>query len=422
MNTPLPAPFRKPGGPIVVRTIYPADPVGVVPGGVDTFIRGLVKWAPQDLTFEVVGMTTDTAARPVGLWTRCDLGRRQFKFLPVVEVAEAGQRTRVPLSVRYTAALLRHWQLVKHGCDVFEFHRVEPALPFLADPRPKNAFFHQDMGVIRKEAKADILWRYLPGLYFALESRVVNRLDSAWCVREEGVQALRARNPEKADVLRFVPTWVDTEVFSPANPEGRAEARHAVAMAYKLDPSAVWIVSVGRLDGQKDPELMMQAVARLAASGMKVCWLVIGDGVLRVELARAVQAAGLVANVAFMGLLSAPQIARIMSACDVYALSSAYEGMPMALLEALGCGLPVATTDVGEVRRVVKSGVNGEVSVDRSVESFTKCLSVVIKRREQYRGQPAVSAIQQYLPHIVLQPVYDNYRELGCRGRASAAD
>ncbi len=413
---------RPSGGPIVVRTFYPADPVGVVPGGVDTFIRGLVKWAPEDLIFEVVGMTTDPSARPVGRWTRCDLGRRQFNFLPLVEVAEAGQRTRVPLSVRYTAALLRHWRMAKQGFDVFEFHRVEPALPFLADARPKNAFFHQDMGVIRQEAKADILWRYLPGLYFGLESCVVNRLDSAWCVREEGTQALRARNPAKADVLRFVPTWVDTEVFSPATPEGRAEARHAVAAAYKLDPNAVWVVSVGRLDGQKNPELMRQSVARLAASGMKVCWLVVGDGALRAELERAVQAAGLATSVAFMGLLSAAQIARIMSACDVYALSSAYEGMPMALLEAFGCGLPVATTDVGEVRRVVKPGINGEVSVDRSVEAFTECLSAVIGRRDKYRGQPAISAIQQYLPHIVLQPVYDNYRELGCRGRASAGD
>lgn len=420
MNAAALSPPRPSGGPIVVRTFYPADPMGVVPGGVDTFIRGLVKWAPEDLTFEVVGMTTDPAARPVGRWTRCDLGRRQFDFLPVVEVTEAGQRTRVPLSVRYTAALLSHWRTVKAGFDVFEFHRVEPALPFLADARPKNAFFHQDMGVIRREAKADILWRYLPGLYFALESRVVDRLDSAWCVREEGAQALRLRNPTKADVLRFVPTWVDTEVFSPASPEEREEARHALATTHKLDPNAVWIVSVGRLDSQKNPELMIQAVARLAASGVQICWLVVGDGALRADLERSAHAAGLAAAVVFMGLRSAAQIARIMSASDVYALSSAYEGMPMALLEALGCGLPVATTDVGEVRRVVHPGVNGEVAADRSVEAFTECLSVVIARREQYRGEPATSAIAHFQPHIVLQPVYDNYRELGRRWRESA--
>ena len=68
-----------------------------MPGGVDTFIRGLIKWAPEDIEFSLVGMTTDEAERPMGRWTRCDLGRRQFDLFPVVKVAEAGGRSRIPL-------------------------------------------------------------------------------------------------------------------------------------------------------------------------------------------------------------------------------------------------------------------------------------------------------------------------------------
>ena len=83
-----------------VRTFYPADPVGIVPGGVDTFIRGILKWAPADLEFSLVGMTTDVQSRPLGRWTRCSLGRCEFDFFPVVRVADAGQRSRVPQSVR----------------------------------------------------------------------------------------------------------------------------------------------------------------------------------------------------------------------------------------------------------------------------------------------------------------------------------
>jgi hypothetical protein len=92
-----------PGFPVLkttrVRCFYPADPAGIVPGGVDTFIRGLIKWAPEDIEFSLVGMTTDDVARPAGRWTRCDLGRRQFDFFPVVKVADAGTRARLPLSL-----------------------------------------------------------------------------------------------------------------------------------------------------------------------------------------------------------------------------------------------------------------------------------------------------------------------------------
>lgn len=400
--------------PRVIRTFYPADPAGVVPGGVDTFIRGLAKWAPEDLAFELVGMSTDTAARPLGRWTECDLGRRVLRCFPVVRVASAGQRTRVPLSVRYVSGLLPHGRALRRGFDVFEFHRIEPALLFLADPRPKNAFFHQDMGVIRHQA-ADILWRRLPSLYFRLERRVVRALDSGWCVREEGVRAMRERTPEKAQVLRFVPTWVDDETFAPADDAARAALRAELAAADGLDPAAAWVVSVGRLDRQKDPLLMLQAVARLAAAGERLQWLVVGDGVLRAELERGAVQAGIADRVVFLGMRPPAAIARILAASDLYALSSAYEGMPMALLEALSCGLPAVSTPVGEVARVLRPGVNGELCDAHTPEALAGALARALGRRAHYRGAPAVAAVQAYRPARVLEPVYEGYRRLARR-------
>lgn len=400
-----------------IRIFYPADPVGVVPGGVDTFLRGILKWAPPDLQFSLVGMSTEPALRPLGRWTRCELGARGFDFFPVVRVVDAGQRSRIPLSVRYCAGLLRHGRPLREGFDVMEFHRVEPALLFLGDQRPKNAFFHQDMAVIRSD-KADILWRHLPGLYFGIEKRVVGGLASAWCVRQEGVEALQARFPEQAGVIRFVPTWVDTEVFSAPDAAQRAALRAEFAQAQGLDPAASWVISVGRLDSQKNPQLLLDAMARLKSEGVNAQWLVVGDGVLRAELERRSQSAGLSASTKFLGLLPPAQIARWLQAADVFAMSSAYEGMPMALLEALGSGLPVVCTDVGEVRRVVRPGINGEIAAGHDAPSFGASLAQALRHSEQLRGAPAVQAIQPYQPATVLAAVYDNYRLIAEQARA----
>lgn len=397
---------------IKVRTFYPADPVGVVPGGVDTFIRGLIKWAPEDIEFSLVGMTTDNISRPVGKWSCCDLGRRQFDFFPVVRVDEAGGRSRIPLSLRFTWGAARYRKACAGNFDVYEFHRVEPALLYLNDARPKNAFFHQDMAVIRSESKADILWRHLPAIYFALETRVVRSLTSAWCVREQGAESLRKRYPFLADHIHYTPTWVDQEVFFPLPEDERRKARVATERALGLDPRAFRLITVGRLDTQKTPDLLLSAVGKLVGRGAHIELMFVGDGVLRASLEQRVHNEGLTGRVHFLGLRSATEIAKLLQASDCFALSSAYEGMPMALLEALGSGVPVVTTPVGEVSRVVCEK-NGIVTQDRSLDAFTAGLQRILNNRSAYTVENCLRSVESFTPDKVLADVYENYRILG---------
>jgi glycosyltransferase involved in cell wall biosynthesis len=397
---------------IRIRTFYPADPLGVVPGGVDTFIRGLIKWAPDDIQYELVGMTTDPDARPVGQWTQCAIGRRNFDFFPLVHVRDPGHRSRVPLSVRFTASLALRRSALAEGFEIFEFHRIEPALLFRSSVRPRCAFFHQDMAVLR-DASSDILWRHAPATYQRLESSVVNKLSAVWCVRDSAVASMRSRYPTLVRDINFVPTWVDTEVFNPCTADIRKKLRSEISTAHGLDPEAAWIVSVGRLDAQKDPSLLVSAFAALVSESRHVNLLLVGDGTLRRKTEEQVRALGLTDRVCLLGLLSQQEISRVLCASDVFALSSAYEGMPMAVLEALGTGLPVAATDVGEIRRIVSPGVNGEISSDRTVDAFSACLGTVLQNRDKYAGAPAVDSIRRYGPAQVLQRVYARYRELG---------
>jgi N-acetylglucosaminyldiphosphoundecaprenol N-acetyl-beta-D-mannosaminyltransferase len=87
--------------------------------------------------------------------------------------------------------------------------------------------------------------------------------------------------------------------------------------------------------------------------------------------------------------------------------------MPMALLEALGCGLPAAATDVGEVRRVLLPGVNGAIAAARDAEAFALALVDVLTNAAAWRGAPALAAVAPFQPADVLAPAYERYRELG---------
>src|SRR5690606_41022261 len=104
------------------------------------------------------------------------------------------------------------------------FPRIEPLLLFGRDRRPKNLTRHQDMVVIR-DPRSDILWRHLPGVYEALESRLIRRADRVFCVRRSAVQRYREKTPGQATRFAFMPTWFDSSRFGPGTAEQRGSAR-----------------------------------------------------------------------------------------------------------------------------------------------------------------------------------------------------
>jgi exopolysaccharide biosynthesis WecB/TagA/CpsF family protein len=401
-----------------VRIFYPADPVGVVPGGIDTFIRGIIKSAPDDVVISLVGMSTDTTQRPVGVWTTCHAGDRAFEFFPVVAVADAGKRGKLPLSVRFMAGVWRYEAALHKNFDVFDYHRIEPMFQHAHDPRPKSIFFHQDPDYL-KLAASDNLWRRLPAGYQWLEKLAMRHVDSLWCVRESGVRVLRDRYPSLGQRTRFVPTWVDASVFWPVNESTRQALRQQLAHRHGLPEQGHWVISVGRLDTQKNPQRLLEAVAQLARKGLPVHWLVVGDGVLQPELARLATQRGIADRVHFLGLMAPADIAQCLRASDIFAMSSAYEGMPMALLEALGCGLPAVVTDVGEVRRVVQTGINGVIAAEQTDECFAQALAEGLAWAPGLRGAAVSESVAAYRPEMVLAPVYENYRTLARAYRRS---
>ena len=406
---------------IRVRIFYQTDPAGTIAGGTDTFIRGILRWAPPEFEMSMVGVSADPVARPPGRWTECDLGRTAFRFFPLLSLADTRRQLRIPLSLRYTLALMRHSAQVRPGFDVMDFHRIEPALLFLADPRPRNAFYHTDMRAVL-DSRASIRWKHFPGLYFALEDMIVPRFARVFCVKETAVTALRERFPAQADRFRFIPTWMDPEIYSPPTAQQRAAVRSRLASEFGIEPDARLVVTVGRLDREKDPELMIRAFGQVLQSCADAHLLLVGDGVLRAPMEALVAGLGLQRKVSLAGLRPPSDVADLLRGADVFALSSAYEGMPMSLLEAMGCGLPAVSTDVGEVRRVIQPGRNGEIAADRTVSGFAAALRSCLERLAEYRGRPAVEAVSRFVPETVLAPLFETYRELarGAGGQVAA--
>jgi glycosyltransferase involved in cell wall biosynthesis len=397
------------GPPIRVRVVYQTDPLAVVAGGIDTFIRGMLRHAPDDFRMEVVGLTDDPLARPVGRWANVTLGAREVGFLPVGVLGDTRHRGRIPLSVRLAAGVMRYRVACTRDADVFDFHRADAALPLLGVDAVRHCFIHQNMASL-KDRNADIRWAAAPGLYFRLEAFALNRMDRVWCVREDAALAYRERFPERAQRFAFLPTWTDPDTFHPGA-DRTLERREAFDPDWGLHASDTVAIAVGRLDRQKNPSLMVEAFARASASRPQLRLLLVGDGVLRADLERQIAQAGLGGKVVLGGLQPPQRIARLLRAADLYLMSSAYEGMPISVLEALASGLPVVSTDVGEVRRVVRPGVSGELVGTDDAAALAAAIGRCLDDRAAYSSERCVASAAPFTPDKVLGTVFEAYRE-----------
>jgi len=120
-----------------------------------------------------------------------------------------------------------------------------------------------------------------------------------------------------------------------------------------LEPDS--FVFVGRLTAQKALGVALAAVAEVPAARL----LIVGDGPEREPLEREAARLGLGERVRFLGAVSRDRTLALVAGATASVLSSAWENLPHAAVEALSVGVPVVSTAVGGVPEVVRDGENG---------------------------------------------------------------
>ena len=121
-----------------------------------------------------------------------------------------------------------------------------------------------------------------------------------------------------------------------------------------LPDTATIAVNVAALVGHKDHATLLQAAQRLAGKLPELHWVVAGSGPLRQALERLRAELSLVDRVHFIGHLEEP--ARLIADADLFVMSSREEGLGTSVLEAMGLGIPVASTTAGGLPEMLSGG------------------------------------------------------------------
>ena len=160
------------------------------------------------------------------------------------------------------------------------------------------------------------------------------------------------RGVASASRLVVIPNAVDFERYAACGCRGGTRRELGAG-----DGEFLWLAA-GRLAPEKDYPGLLRAFAALAGR-RQARLLIAGDGPLRGELAGRVEALGLSGCVRLLGLRD--DLPELYRACDALVLSSAWEGMPNVVLEAMASARPVVATAVGAVPEMVTDGETGFV-------------------------------------------------------------
>lgn len=201
--------------------------------------------------------------------------------------------------------------------------------------------------------------------------------------------------------LRVIPNGVDTAAWQPD-----AASRVAARREFGLSSEFVWL-AVGRLDPVKDYATLLRAMTAVPEPARL---LIAGQGPLETDLKQLCFHLGLESRVRFLGFQHDPR--RYMHAADAYVLSSLWEGLPVALLEAAACALPAVVTSVPGTREAVIDKTTALLAPPGSPATLARAMTALMGMPPEARRIMGERARRYVIAHFDLETTLNLWEDL----------
>ncbi|MBN1306072.1 MAG: glycosyltransferase family 4 protein [Anaerolineales bacterium] len=221
-----------------------------------------------------------------------------------------------------------------------------------------------------------------------LHARMVNsRLASALVCVSEGSRRNALEEGVKADKIRVIPNGIG---LSTPNPEKVSRLREEFGLANRK-----LLLTVGRLVHQKAQEVLIEAMPAILAGHADLLLVIAGEGHKRQKFEALVTQFDLGEQIKLPG--NRDDITELLALTDIFVLPSRWEGLPMALLEAMGSGLPVVATAVEGTRDVITDGEQGILIPPEDRELLAQAIIHLLKDEtlRQELGESARQLVQE---------------------------
>lgn len=178
----------------------------------------------------------------------------------------------------------------------------------------------------------------------------------------------------------------------------------------KIPENAFLILSVGELNANKNQKVIIDAMAELKDDN--IYYIVCGSGKNLKRLRERSEKYGIQDKIRFVDYRR--DVINFYDQADIFALSSYREGLPIALLEAMYCGVSPVTSDIRGVRDIMQNGVTGITCNPKDSHEFAEAIRALKENRglrEKY-GKNSRKAVRPYMLSLVKDRILDIFEEI----------
>jgi len=344
---------------------------------------------------------------------------KKIKVVHVVPMLGPGGAERVAVDIvtvlnrqRFEVAVVSIWRRV--GCELESLlDKCGVHVEYLGKGWGFDGRTYRRLHRVLREHHPDVVHTHLHVLRYALPSLLL--LKPAGVVHTVHNLAERETEPRARCIQRYalnhgiVPVAVSEEVAISLNQlygirqcrvilNGISQHRYANPQTARSKWRAregfrddqILFVCVARFAEQKNHALLLKAFAQGPASDPNAHLVLVGEGGLQEQLESQAEDLGVSRQVHFLGLRT--DIPDVLGATDVFVLSSAWEGNPLSMMEAMAAGLPIVSTAVGGVPDLIANGREGFLVPPGDVKGFSGAMTFLLRDRETRRSMGTAAA------------------------------
>jgi glycosyltransferase involved in cell wall biosynthesis len=215
-------------------------------------------------------------------------------------------------------------------------------------------------------------------VYRLLYRLAAGKVDGFIAVSDEVCESLIRQIGPIGNKVTTIPNGVDVKRYE--RPENKAALCHQL----DLEANSRLLATIGRLTAQKGHRYLINAATMILSTYPDTHFLFIGDGELRGELQSQVQECGLSRHVHFLG--NRNDVPDLLAAVDLFVLPSLWEGLSIALLEAMAAGKPIVATAVSGTTQVMIPGKTGLVVPPRDSRALADAVVQILSNPAQARA------------------------------------
>lgn len=322
--------------------VYPYDPLHKNPGGgiryVDNLINGLVNEGKK-VTLLGVKLSNKSIDEYESLG---------FKYIPIIKKSDASYFYLIYLFVK-----LPFLKLPTNS--IIHSHRSYFLTPFILF-KPNNLKIVTLHGITLEIVRTSSYARMYPviePIFRFFERLCLLNIDNYIAVSSSVKDFFENQYFWMKNKVELVPTGVDFKIYKPMD-------KQQVRKKYGFEDNDLIVIFVGRLDKIKNVDFLIRSFAILSHKILNSKLLIVGSGIEEQNLKNTSLHLG--SKVVFMGSKSSENMPEIYNLADVLALCSESEASPNVVKEALACGIPVVSTNVGDVSSIINSIFLGKIA------------------------------------------------------------